>query len=148
MRALILTIAVFGLLGCSENNSHDQTTEKIMTENLAAPIKLIGRDLIRVCKAGAAFRNGRNVKGIIAEVTGEEQVHLAYTRDDGKHFEYDCLVQGNLLRFRMIDEAGPGTGPGIWSGKGSMTTFKLNPTSVELNDDFFDGSSDSATITI
>ena len=148
MRTLIFAIAVFGLSGCREKTSDDETIEHVATENVGAPIKLAERDLIRVCKAGAAFRNGRNVQGISAKATDEQQVRLAYTRDDGKRFEYDCLVEGNVLRFRMIDEAGRGTGPGMWSGKGSMTTFKLNPGSVDLKDDFFDGSAESKTIAI
>ena len=88
------------------------------------------------------------MQGIHAKVTKEQQVSLAYTRDDGKQFEYDCVVEGKVLRFRMIDEAGPGTGPGAWSGKGSITTFKVNPNSIDLKDDFFDGSSDTETIAI
>lgn len=148
MRAMIVAVVVFGLYGCGDSNSDDQATEMVTSEDVAAPIKLVDRDLIRVCKAGAAFRNGRSVQGINAKVTKEQQVSLAYTRDDGKQFEYDCVVEGNVLRFRMIDEAGPGTGPGIWSGKGSITTFKINPNSVDLKDDFFDGSSDSDTIVI
>lgn len=148
MRALAIAVVVFGLYGCGKSNSNDQATEKFTTKDVAASIKLVDRDLIRVCKAGAAFRNGRSVQGIHAKVTEEQQVSLAYTRDDGKQFEYDCVVESNVLRFRMIDEAGPGTGPGAWSGKGSITTFKLNPNSVDLKDDFLDGSSDSETVVI
>lgn len=148
MRSLMFAIALFGLSGCGENTSGDEAIEQVATKDVVAPTKLDERDLIRVCKAGAAFRNGRSVQGINAKPTDEQQVRLAYTRDDGKKFEYDCLVEGNVLRFRMNDEAGPGTGPGIWSGKGSVTTFKLNAGSVDLNDDFFDGSADSETIAI
>lgn len=115
---------------------------------MAAPIKLVDCDLIRVCKAGTAFRNGRSVYGIRAKVTNAQQVSLAYTRGDGKQFEYDCVVTGNVPRFRLIDEEGLGTGPGIWSGKGSTTTFKLNPNSAYLKDDFSDGSSASEKIVI
>lgn len=144
----MVAVGVFGLFACGESDSNDLAIEKIITEDVVAPIKLVDRDLIRVCKVGAAFRNGRSVQGIHAKVTREQQVFLAYTRDDGKQFEYDCVVIGNVLRFRMIDEAGPGTGPGIWSGKGSITSFKLNPNSIYLKVDFFDGSADSETIVI
>lgn len=144
----MVAIGMFGLYGCGESDSNDQAIEKVTAKDVVAPTKLVDRDLVRVCKAGAAFRNGRTVRGIHAKVTKEQQVFLAYTRDDGKQFEYDCVVKGNVLRFRMIDEAGPGTGPGIWSGKGSITTFKLNPNSIDLKDAFFDGSSDSETIVI
>ncbi len=113
------------------------------------PVKYADRDLIRICKASAAFRNGRSVAGIQAKVTEEQQVRLNYIRDsDGKAFRYDCLVKGNVVLFRMIDAAGPGTGPGIWSGSGSKTTFKLNPESIDLKDDFLDGSSDVERIQI
>ena len=148
MRALIFAIIVFGLSGCGKSTTDDGSTERVTSEEVAAPVKLAKRDLIRVCKAGVAFRNGRSLRGINAKATDDHQVRLAYTRDDGKRFKYDCLVEGNVLRFRMIDDAGPGTGPGVWSGKGSRTTFKLNPGSVDLNDDFFDGSTDSKTIAI
>lgn len=110
--------------------------------------ELSDTDLLRVCKAGAAFRVGRSVVGIVATVTDKQQVQLSYSRDDGKHFRYDCRVEGNELRYRMIDEAGPGTGPGSWSGRGSRTTFKLHTDKVELHDDFFDGSTDSDEIAI
>lgn len=38
----------------------------------------------------------------------------------------------------MIDEAGPGTGPGTWSGRASTTTFEIFPGEIEFIDDFFD----------
>lgn len=147
MRALTFTIVAFGLSGCGAT-SDNEVLESVNADEVEAPVKLAERDLIRVCKAGAAFRNGRSTQGINAKVTKEQQVRLVYTRDDGRIFEYDCLVEGNILRFRMIDEAGPGAGPGIWSGNGSTTTFKLNPGSVDLRDAFSDGSSASETIII
>lgn len=149
MRTLTVVMAVFCLSACGGNETEKIGDRASMDSETPSSVQLSNTDILRVCKAGAAFRNGRSVQGIEAEVTDEQQVRLAYTRDaDGKHFEYDCLVEGNVLRFRMIDEAGPGTGPGRWSGQGSKTTFKLNPTSVELTDDFFDGSSDSDIIDI
>lgn len=155
MRGFIVAAAVVALSGCGQTPP-EETFEKVTPEELVTPktaeapaVKLEDRDLIRVCKAGSAFRVGRSVEGIDAKVTEEQQVRIAYTRDaDGKFFEYDCRVEGNVLRFRMIDERGPGTGPGTWSGRGSTTTYKLKPGSVELNDDFFDGSSDSDEIEI
>ena len=111
--------------------------------------ELSDKDLIRVCTAGSAFRVSRSVQGIQAKLTEGRIVRLAYTRDiDGKRFRYDCKASGNVLKFRMIDERGPNTGPGIWSGAGSTTTFKLNPDSVYLHDQFTDGSSDEDTIAI
>lgn len=146
MRSLILVVAVLGLAGCGESNSHnttvrqsvatDDVTEPVKLDDVTEPVKLTDRDLIRACKAGATFRGGRSVQGINAKVMEEQQVYLAYTRDDGKKFRYDCLVEGGVLKFRMVDEAGPGTGPGGWSGRGSLTTFKLNSTSVEINEHY------------
>ncbi len=154
-RVLLCAISIT-VTGCDSSEKTDavpETSSESLTgiseiEAATSVAKLSDPDLKRVCKAGAAFRNGRSVDGIDSEVTAEQQVRLSYTRDDGKFFRYDCLVEGDTLRFRMIDEAGPGTGPGNWSGNGSRTTFKLNSDSVELTDDFFDGSSDTDTIKI
>lgn len=149
MRAIMLAIAVCGLSGCGSNPSDQATIENISREVGLTPMKYTDRNLIRICKAGAAFRNGRSVAGIDAKVTEEQQVRLDYRRDsDGKSFKYDCLVEGNGVRFRVIDGAGPGTGPGIWSGSGSKTTFKLNSESIEFEEDFLDGSSDTEKIQI
>lgn len=149
MRAKILAIAMCGLSGCGSNPSDQATIENKGLEVGLTPTKYTDRDLIRICKGGAAFRNGRSVAGIRAKVTEEQQVRLDYRRDvDGKSFKYDCLVEGNVVLFRMIDAAGPGTGPGIWSGSGSKTTFKLNPESIDFIDDFLDGSSDTEQIQI
>lgn len=106
-------------------------------------------DLVRVCKGGAAFRNGRSPEGISAKLADGRIVRLSYVRDDdGKAFEYDCEVQGNVVRYRMIDEAGAGTGPGTWSGRGSKTTFEIGPASIRFKDDFFDGSTDKEEMVI
>lgn len=146
MRNFLIFAAALGLAGCGDGGGSSQPSAPAQPEVQA--VKLSETDLMRVCKAGAAFRTGRSVKGIDSKVTADQQVRLSYTRDDGKFFRYDCLVEGHVLRFRMIDEAGPGTGPGSWSGRGSRTTFKLNPGSVELMDDFLDGSTDTGTIEI
>lgn len=148
MRQLILLGAIMLLSACGDSGSDDRVTDKIATENTSTTEKLAERDMIRVCKAGLAFRVGQKVEIFDTKVIQDEQVHLTYTRDDGKSFEYDCSVQGDVLRFRMIDEAGPGTGPGTWSGNGSTTTFKLNPNSVDLVDTFIDGSNVTETIAI
>lgn len=150
MRPLLVVTAVFALCACDNPASlPNESSDKVHSESINQQSEsLADQDLLRVCKAGAAFRGGRNVEGIDAKVTGDQQVRLSYTRDDGKAFAYDCMIDGNTARFRMIDEAGPGTGPGAWSGKGSHTTFKLNSNSVEFTDDFLDGSADTKTIPI
>ncbi|WP_439486901.1 hypothetical protein [Blastomonas fulva] len=118
----------------------DQTvTTQPVTETVAP---LSARDLVRVCRGGASFRNGTDIQRINTENAGENMIRLSYTRTDDKFFAYDCMVEGNVVRYRMIDEAGPGTGPGTWSGRGSRTTFKIFPNEIEFTDDFFDGSTD------
>lgn len=152
MRLAILFAACAGLAACGNPSPSADTTDSTANDTLvqvqSEPVTLSDADLLRVCRAGAAFRVGRSVEGIDANVTGAQMVHLSYTRDDGKFFRYDCKAEGDTLRFRMIDEAGPGTGPGTWSGRGSKTTFKLYPDAVELTDDFFDGSTDTKRIEI
>ena len=133
---------------CDGPAPNEEPTVAPTQDHTVEATKLIDRDLLRVCIAGAAFRNDRGVEGIDAQVTDVQQVRLNYIRNDGKAFAYDCLVEGEVLRFRMIDEAGPGSGPGAWSGNGSKTTFKLKERSVELTDVFFDGSTDTGTIEI
>ena len=148
MRTFVIVTAILTLAGCGGGSPDDRVTDKIATEITSTTEKLAERDIIRVCKAGLAFRAGQKVQIIDAKINQDQQAHLAYTRNDGKSFEYDCSVQGDVLRFRMIDEAGPGTGPGTWSGNGSTTTFKLNPNSVDLIDTFTDGSNLTETIAI
>lgn len=103
---------------------------------------------MRVCRGGASFRNGIPVDVVEARKSGDNLVRLSYTRDDGKFFAYDCKTEGNVVRFRMIDEAGPGTGPGVWSGRGSRTTYEISPAEIEFTDEFFDGSIDQDRIKI
>ena len=148
MRTFVIVTAILALAGCGSGSPDDRVTDKIATEITSTTEKLAERDMIRVCKAGLAFRVGQKVQIFDTKVVQDQQVHLAYTRDDGKSFEYDCSVQGDVLRFRMIDEAGPGAGPGTWSGNGSTTTFKLHPKSVDLIDTFTDGSNATETIVI
>lgn len=110
--------------------------------------RLSEADLMRVCRGGASFRNGIPVDVVKAKKGGDKLVRLSYTRADGKFFAYDCKTEGNVVRFRMIDEAGPGTGPGVWSGRGSRTTYEISPTEIEFTDDFFDGSTDQDRIKV
>ena len=78
----------------------------------------------------------------------DQIVRLSYTRDDGKSFRYDCRVNGANVQTRMIDEAGPGSGPGQWSGRGSTTTFVLGPDTIRIMEGFSDGSNDEGVIEI
>jgi hypothetical protein len=110
--------------------------------------ELTSDDLVRVCKAGQAFAVGRSIDGMEASVGAQRIVRLSYTRDDGKYFQYDCKVERDVIRTRMIDEAGPGSGPGAWSGRGSTTTFELSPSSVRIKEVYSDGSSDEGLIEI
>lgn len=143
MKKVILAIFYIALAACSSETRND---EPIRTDVIAdqaevesVPVKISKADLLRVCRGGAAFRGGRKVDGIKARITDGEMVRLSYVRDDGKSFKYDCMAQGNVLRFRSIDYAGIGTGPGVWSGAGSHTTFKLLQNEVEYTDVFGPG---------
>ena len=78
----------------------------------------------------------------------DDTVRLSYTRDDGTSFRYDCRVDGDTVRTRMIDEAGFGSGPGQSSGRGSTTKFELEPDAVQIMESFPDGSSDEGSIHI
>lgn len=148
MRTFVIFTAILTLAACGDGSSDGRVSDKTAKEITSITEKLAERDTIRVCKAGLAFRVGQKVEIIDAKVSQDQQVALAYTRNDGKSFEYDCSVEGDVLRFRMIDEAGPGTGRGLWSGNGSTTTFKLNLNSVDLIDTFTDGSNSTETIAI
>lgn len=111
-------------------------------------LSLSDTDLIRACRGGATFRNGTPLGIIKAKKNGDNLVRLTYTRDDGKFFAYDCKTEGNAVRYRMIDEAGPGTGPGTWSGHGSRTTFEIFPNGIEFTDELNDGSTDRKRLKI
>lgn len=147
MKNIGLLIPCLWLAACGDSASNPEATANqtsVVTVPTAVqssePLELSDADKIRVCRAGTAARGGREVTGISAEIYDNSIVRLSYTRDDGRFFTYDCEVSGDTLRFRMLDEAGPGSGHGIWSGRGSHTTFKLQNGSVEITDDFFDGS--------
>lgn len=149
IKPVLMMSLLFATAACgSPKSNSDTATSDVAAQAKSEPIELSEVDLLRVCKGGAAFRNGRDVSGIEARITDNEIVRLSYTRDDGKAFRYDCKAESNVLRYRMIDEAGPGTGPGTWSGRGSTTTFELFPDAVEYTDVFGDGSSDTDRIQI
>lgn len=101
---------------------------------------LTAKDIVRVCRGGISFRNGTVLRDISTKQLANGEVRLSYTRNDGKFFRYDCKIEQRIVRFRMIDEAGKGTGPGKWSGKGSTTTFKIYPKAIEFQDVYIDGS--------
>ena len=149
-RLLVPLIIMIGGSACGENSANEnsgttysaQTDE--MTENKVVAPELSQDELVRVCRVGQGFRVGRDPDDMSASAEGDI-VRLAYTRDDGKSFRYDCKVEGNVISMRMIDEGGPGTGPGAWSGRGSTTSFKIEGSSITVRDVFSDGSSDEET---
>jgi hypothetical protein len=140
------------LLGCSDAEpSADEVYagDPAETADVEMPefpvVELTSEQLVRVCRLGHGFRVGRDPDAMTASLQGDEIVRIAYTRDDGRSFRYDCIVEGSTIRTRMIDEGGPGTGPGVWSGRGSRTTFEINGTTITIRDVFSDGSSDEET---
>ncbi len=143
-RYLFTIFASIALSTCGQDIPEDAppTAQAASKSVEATSPPLSEKDLVRVCRGGASFRNGTAVGRIKAKTTETNLVRISYTRTDGKFFAYDCKVEGNQVRFRMIDEAGPGSGPGIWSGRGSKTTFELLPAEIQFTDDFFDGSTD------
>lgn len=151
MKHIAIIRLALGLTACAQSEQ-DEVAEQATETPSPQPSQaasLSDADTLRVCKAGAAFRVGRSIKGITSKLTDGQIVRLSYTRDsDGKHFRYDCRLTGDVAQFRMIDEAGPGTGPGIWSGPGSTTTFKVHPDAVEFYETYPDGSSSSDRIAI
>lgn len=143
-RYLFTIFASFALSACGQDTPEDAPPRAHAASEpvTATSASLSVKDLVRVCRGGASFRNGTEVGRIKAKTSETDLVRISYTRTDGKFFAYDCKVEGNQVRFRMIDEAGPGSGPGIWSGRGSKTTFEVFPGEIEFTDDFFDGSTD------
>jgi hypothetical protein len=143
-------IAMAGVCSaCGSSDSQDvaqpeASSTLIKAEQSAAP-KLTKQEALLVCKIGQAFRVARDPATIDAKAAPDDLIRLSYTRDDGKFFRYDCMIEGEILRYRMIDEAGPGTGPGTWSGRGSTTTFQIKGAKITLQDVFTDGSSDQET---
>lgn len=151
MRRLFYALSTVCLASCNQQVEEPPASavdEAAATPPVPTAPLLSGADLVRVCKGGIAFRNNRPVEGIDAS-NREGTVRLTYTRpDDGKFFAYDCRVDAAQVRYRMIDEAGPGSGPGVWSGRGSTTTFEIKPDGVVYKDVFNDGSEVSKKIDI
>lgn len=146
-----MLLAAFTLSACDNSQSSTPTAsdpQSASQSSAVTTISLSDADYLRVCRGGASFRNGTKIGRIKAKKVSKDVVRLSYTRDDGKFFIYECTVAGNEVRFRMIDEAGPGTGPGNWSGVGSKTTFEISSDTIEFKDDFSDGSTDKARIEI
>lgn len=151
MRSFSGTLLLISLAACSGSEQADQ--DSLPEGSVAEPetrsaVALSSEDLIRVCKAGQHHSVGTPLDVMEATVSGEATVRLSYTRDDGKSFRYDCRITGNVIQTRMIDEAGPGSGPGAWSGRGSTLTFEHDAQGVTLYTVFFDGTTDSERVEI
>ena len=151
MKAKIIIPFCLALAGCAESEpTENGTASKELLANSVSPTATVlsNEDMVRVCRGGISFRNGTaNARLKVGDVS-DGIVRLSYTRDDGKFFTYDCKLEGNMVRFRMIDEAGPGTGPGTWSGKGSTTTFEIFPDAIEFQDQYMDGSNSKERVKI
>ena len=161
-REAILALTVL-TAGCgdqtSQSNELDQANQLTVIEDRnmvvepadqpqpTKPGKLSKTDLVRVCRAAHGSAVGRSPTDMKASAE-DDVVRLSYVRDDGKAFAYDCMVEGNLVRTRMIDEAGLGTGPGEWSGRGSTTTFEILDGAVHVTTTFSDGSKDDRVVNI
>ena len=151
MRRATLFMLAVGLAACSESQQVDQNSVADVaapTQSTTPPATLSESDLVRVCKAGQHHTTGTPLSIMNASASDDGMVRISYTRDDGKAFEYDCRVNGEVIQSRMIDEAGPGTGPGVWSGRGSTLTYKLDAEGVSLKTVFSDGSTDIERVEI
>lgn len=156
MRRVLLGGLIALLTACSSEPSLDNGTLATPDGHFSAQVSdsnvtgqpLLEPDLIRVSKAAMSAATGANLDTMKARATSDNMVRISYVRDDGKAFAYDLLVEGNTVKTRMIDEAGPGTGPGAWSGKGSTAEYSLTPSAVTINTTFFDGSSDTEVFKI
>lgn len=155
MRRIGMPLVMLSLAACSGAEEIEQqespassSQHAIKSTNDISPRQLEDSDLLRVCMAGQHHAVGTPIAIMKSSVTARDIVRISYTRDDGKAFQYDCRVSGNVIQFRMIDEAGPGSGPGSWSGRGSTLKFEIDPEGVTLNTTFFDGSTDSERVKI
>lgn len=157
LRTTLAASALFVLAACNQQSSEElpelyEGEGSAPMEEAEAPAEpapvLSGADMVRVCKAAQAFSVGRDVDTVNGERTGEDMVRLSYSRDDGKSFMYDCRIDEGQIRTRMIDEGGPSTGPGQWSGRGSKTTFEMRDNGVYVKELYFDGSSDEGLVEI
>lgn len=138
---MALAFAALAFGSCGSAPKGDGGDEDLTVEQPAEEVaQLNADDLLRVCQAGVAFRGARSPDGIEVTTQGEDLVRASYTRSsDGKAFRYDCRVDGEVIRFRMIDEAGPGTGPGVWSGSGSTTTFRVEDEGIRISESYGPG---------
>ncbi|MXO57173.1 hypothetical protein [Pontixanthobacter gangjinensis] len=142
MQKLVVTFAL--VLAACGSPSEDGEAPPMESEAVAsAPTEpLSSDDLVRVCRAAAAFRGSESVADVSGTVAEINLVRLSYTRQsDQKLFKYDCRVEGSRVDLRMIDEAGPGTGPSGWSGKGSTITHSINAEGVQMTESFGPGDS-------
>jgi hypothetical protein len=144
---VVLLAGLCSACGGQETASRDEPAAGAVDQRATEAVadELTDDQALRVCQLGQAFRVGRDPATISAAAANDDLIRLSYTRDDGKAFRYDCKIEGDVLRFRMIDEAGPGTGPGVWSGRGSQTTFQIGAGKITIEDVFSDGSSDQET---
>jgi len=144
----VLLVGFSSACGNPETSTDSQPSQadKIeRTEEVKVTIELTDDQVLRVCQIGQGFRVSREPDTIQTKATPDGLARLTYTRDDGQLFRYDCKIDGSVLRFRMIDEAGQGTGPGMWSGNGSQTTYQISSGKITIQDVFSDGSSDQKT---
>lgn len=151
MKLKIAITLCIALAGCAESESNESNLASADSGSktvLGTTSVLNDEDITRVCRGGISFRNGTTNSDMKVGNVAAGVVRLSYTRDDGKFFAYDCKIEGSKVRFRMIDEGGPGTGPGTWSGKGSTTTFEVFPGAIEFKDVYMDGSSTTERIVI
>lgn len=157
IRKYAATLALLAVSACNQDSGEKLpdlyneagSAKATASAHAQKPVPVLSAaDFIRVCKAAQAFRVGRDVSTIKGETTDKDIVRLSYTRDDGKPFRYDCRIDDGQVRTRMIDEAGPGSGPGQWSGRGSTTTFELKDGGIYVHETYPDGSSDADLIKI
>lgn len=127
-RCIAQTLIIgFALASCGgDPASEAEMKSKVLAREIEKlrPVELSNEQRLEVCQAGLAFRGGRSANGISVMLQPDRTVRGRYQREtDSKTFVYDCKFRGAMISFRMIDEAGPETGPGEWSGSGSTTFF-------------------------
>lgn len=147
----ITFLVIVALSACGSPSAVVDSETSAATEGKpAATMKTLRKgELVQVCKAGAAFRGSEPFKDINARNSGDDIVRVSYVRkSDGKRFQYDCRVEDDQMFFRMIDESGPGTGPGGWSGRGSIVTFEILPEGVRMTETFGPGDAITETIAV
>lgn len=147
--AIALSLVACGQASPDEGalaSEYDATVlEPTASEELAE--SLTQEQIARVCQAGMSSATGAEIPTMSTRVGSDDIVRISYVRDDGKAFAYDCKIEGRIVRTRMLDEAGPGTGPGAWSGGGSKSTYRMDNSSIVIDTVFGDGSTDTETFT-